>query len=119
MPAVEGARDRVADPEEAERLIGCLSLEDRAIWATAIYAGLRLGELQALGWDDIDLNARLIRVEWSWDKKVGRVRPKSSAGRRPAYASGPVVRSVGVRSRSVVRLRWPVAAVAAPLAVLK
>jgi len=47
-----------------------------------MYAGLRLGELQALSWENIDLDGELIRVEWSWDKKAGRVPPKSRAGKR-------------------------------------
>ncbi|HEV3321853.1 MAG TPA: tyrosine-type recombinase/integrase [Solirubrobacteraceae bacterium] len=82
LPAVEGVRDRIASPEEAAELIGALPVEDRAVWATAMYAGLRLGELQALGWENIDLDGDLIRVEWSWDKKAGRVLPKSRAGKR-------------------------------------
>ena len=82
LPAVEGVRDRVADPEEASELLAILPDEDRGVWATAMYAGLRLGELQALDWSDIDLELGRLRVEWSWDKKVGRVSPKSRAGKR-------------------------------------
>jgi len=55
---------------------------DRALWATALYAGLRRGELQALRWTDVDLDAGLIRVERSWDPKAGPIEPKSRAGRR-------------------------------------
>jgi hypothetical protein len=49
-PAVRGRRDRIAIPSEAATLGDTLPLSDRAIWATALYAGLRLGELQALDW---------------------------------------------------------------------
>jgi integrase len=35
---------------------------DRAIWATALYAGLRYGELRALRWSSIDLASGSIRV---------------------------------------------------------
>jgi integrase len=55
---------------------------DRSLWATATYAGLRLGELQALRWDDVDLAAGLIRVGRSWDKKAGAIEPKSRVGRQ-------------------------------------
>ncbi len=48
LPAVRGRRDRVARPEEARALIAALPVGDRALWATALYAGLRRGELQAL-----------------------------------------------------------------------
>jgi integrase len=55
---------------------------DRAVWAMAFYAGLRLGELQALRDEDVDLAAGLIYVRHSWDKKAGLIEPKSAAGRR-------------------------------------
>jgi integrase len=44
LPAVRGRRDRIASPDEAARLLASLD-RDRALWATAMYAGLRLGEL--------------------------------------------------------------------------
>ena len=44
---------------------------DRALWATALYAGLRLGELQALHWNDIDLDHNLIHIQRSWDRTAG------------------------------------------------
>src|SRR5262245_648863 len=57
LPAVEGVRKRVADPAEAKRLLEALPEQDRALWATAFYAGLRNGELRALRVEDIDLEA--------------------------------------------------------------
>jgi integrase len=83
LPAVRGTRDRVASPEEAAALIAALpSLADRTLWATAFYAGLRCGELRALRWADVDLDAGVIRVEASWDRVAGPVAPKSRSGRR-------------------------------------
>ena len=82
LPAVRGGRDRVASPDEAERLIRALSADDRALWATALYAGLRRGELMALRWPDVDLAAGVIRVERSWDAVEGYIEPKSAVGRR-------------------------------------
>ena len=82
LPAVRGRRDRVARPAEARDLVAALGEADRALWATALYAGLRRGELQALRWSDVDLEAGLIRVERSWDPKAGPIAPKSRAGRR-------------------------------------
>lgn len=81
LPAVRGTRDRIASPDEAALLLGALS-RDRALWATGVYAGLRLGELRALTWECVDLERRIIRVEWSWDPQEGRIAPKSRAGLR-------------------------------------
>jgi integrase len=82
LPAVEGTRERVADPGEAQTLLEALPEKDRALWATAFYAGLRNGELRALRVDDVDLEAGLLRVERSWDDVEGAVDPKSKAGAR-------------------------------------
>lgn len=82
LPAMEGARDHIASPVEAAALLAALPERDRAIWATAMYAGLRRGELLALRWEDVDLAADVIHVERSWDAKEGAVGPKSRAGRR-------------------------------------
>ncbi|MDP9262445.1 MAG: site-specific integrase, partial [Actinomycetota bacterium] len=66
----------------AAALIKAVPLSDRAIWATAVYAGLRLGELQALDWNQIDLEKNLINVERSWDRIAGFIAPKSRSGER-------------------------------------
>ena len=83
LPAVRGKRDRIASPGEAVALIAALPEADRAVWATAMYAGLRRGELMELRWSDVDLAAGVIRVERSWDPKEGEVvQTKSRAGNR-------------------------------------
>jgi integrase len=82
LPAVRGRRERTASPVEAAALVATVPEEDRALWATAFYAGLRLGELQALRDEDVDLAAGVIRVERSWDKAEGVIEPKSRAGKR-------------------------------------
>jgi len=82
LPAVRGKRDRIVSPDEAEALLAALAEHDRALWATALYGGLRRGELQALCWNDVDLATGVIRVERAWDVQEGPIEPKSRAGRR-------------------------------------
>jgi integrase len=82
LPVVRSERDRVAAPTEVGPLLDALPPSDRAIYATALYAGLRAGELQALQWDDIDLDTNLIHVRRTWDRQAGFVAPKSRSGNR-------------------------------------
>ena len=124
LPAVRGSRDRIARPEEARALIAAVPEGDRALWATALYAGLRRGELQALRWADVDLEAGLIRVERSgtrgrarssrrgepddagsrsWDRSAASSPPTGCASRAQETAS----RWVGERGGSP-RVRPPV-----------
>lgn len=84
LPAPRGRRDRIASPEEAAQLLRAIPTSaDRATWATALYGGLRAGELQGLGWSAIDLAAGTIAVERAYDPKAHEfIAPKSRAGRR-------------------------------------
>ena len=60
-------RERFATPDEAVKLLAAVPESDRAVWATAMYAGLRRGEIMALRWTDIDLKIGTIDVARSWD----------------------------------------------------
>jgi integrase len=83
LPAVRGRRERIASPREAEQLLAALPARDRPVWATALYAGLRRGELMALRWDDVDLANGVVRIERAYDEKARvEIDPKSRAGRR-------------------------------------
>ena len=69
LPASSAKRERIPSATEATRLIDTLPERDRALWATALYGGLRRGELLALRWEDVDLASGRIRVERSWDER--------------------------------------------------
>lgn len=82
LPVARGRRERIATAVEAGRLLDAVPDADRPIWATAFYAGLRRGELQALRRSDIDLSRAEISVHRSWDQHEGPIAPKSKAGTR-------------------------------------
>jgi integrase len=82
LPSGRKKRDRVASPGEAASLLVALPDSERALWATAFYAGLRRGELRALRWVDVNLGSSEISVERSWDQVKGPLDPKSDAGQR-------------------------------------
>jgi len=83
LPAVRSQRERGAAPAEVGPLLDAL----RAIYATALFAGLRLGELQALQWEEIDLDANLIHVRRSWD--LGRHEEPLVQPPRPDHPDAP------------------------------
>jgi integrase len=82
LPAIRSGRDRIVSPDEAAQLLDALPECDRGLWATAMYAGLRRGELQALRWEDIELDRGVIHVRHGWDAKEGEIGPKSQKGER-------------------------------------
>lgn len=87
LPSGGTARDRIAPPAEAIALLGALERkDDRAIMATAFFAGLRRGELMALRWDCVDLDVRTLTVHKDRGSYDPRTRtfgpPKSKAGAR-------------------------------------
>jgi integrase len=87
LPSGGEARDRIASPDEADRLLAVLSEPERAIYATALYAGLRRGELMALRVADVDLDADVIHIDrdrGSYDPQAKTFGPpKSDAAARP------------------------------------
>jgi integrase len=85
LPTGEATRPkRIASAAEAQALLEALDERDRPLWATAFYAGLRRGKLQALRWCNVDLGASRISVEPSWDQYEGPIEPKSRFSRRTA-----------------------------------
>jgi integrase len=82
MPAIRGRRDRIVSPEQARELLAALPERERPLWACAMYAGLRRGELQALRWEDVDLEGGVIHVRRGWDAIEGEITPKSAKGKR-------------------------------------
>ena len=81
-PATSRKRERVASPDEARTLIEALPEADRALWATAMYAGLRAGELRALRVSAVDLDRNVIQVVAGWDDVEGEIATKTQSGRR-------------------------------------
>lgn len=89
LPTGEQARDRIASRSEAAQLVAALPPRDQAALGLALYAGLRLGELLALEWSAVDLDAGTIRVVRAWDPQAQLyVEPKSRAGHRTVPIAG-------------------------------
>ena len=82
VPAARNGRERFATPTEAQQLLAAVPERDRGVWATALYAGLRCGEIAALRWTDVDLKAGTISVTRSYHQVHGFGATKSRNRRR-------------------------------------
>jgi integrase len=68
----------VLSAEEAEAVIRAApSVTEAALYRTAIGTGLRIGELRALRWGDVDFGRRLVHVRWAF-ARYDLDRPKSN-----------------------------------------
>jgi integrase len=66
---------------EADRLVAHAGHWRRVV-LLAIRTGLRIGELQALRWRDVDLDARRVHVRRSWSEHAGEFGPPKSGRAR-------------------------------------
>jgi integrase len=91
---------RVLAPAQIDALLfAAADLQDRAIFALAAYAGLRVGELRALRWEGIDFERHVIRVRESY--VLGEFQlPKSGRVR-----SVPLIRQARTHVTALVTLR--------------
>jgi integrase len=88
LPSPAPKEVEIIAPEVASRMLAAAPERDRALWATALYAGLRYGELRALRWGAVDLAGGTIRVRESWDAKEGSIAPKTRTSQRTTPMPG-------------------------------
>lgn len=88
LPASSPKEVEIVAPEVAARMLAATPPQDRGLWATALYAGLRYGELRALRWGAVDLAGGTIRVRESWDATEGSIDPKTRTSQRTTPMPG-------------------------------
>jgi integrase len=102
---------RFCTREEVKLRIATAPKRDRALWATAFYAGLRRGELMALDAADIDLAGGRLHIRRAYDPVEGVfIDPKSYAGRRRVPIAGAlrdILDSADLPQRGLVFGRAP------------
>lgn len=87
LPLDRSKRDKITPPTEIKLRLDLLEPKDRPVWATGFYAGLRLGEITRLRWDEVDLANGKIHVTDFIDET------KTEAGER-AVPILPVLRDL-------------------------
>jgi integrase len=114
-PKVQVGEMAILDPDGIAKLIADLRghlMYPRAI--VALFTGMRLGEILALRWLNVDLDAKLIRVREALEEtKAHGVRfksPKSKAGRRDIGLPDIVVEALREHRRQQLELRMALGA---------
>jgi integrase len=95
--------------DEAQRLMD-VTRDDRLgnLFATALYTGMRQGELHGLSWPDLDLDAGVVRVRQAVqkiDKQWQFVEPKSANARRTVPLCEPAVEVLRRQKEQVRAMR--------------
>lgn len=81
QPVRRPSEFRVLSPEEVHALArAAADQQDAALYTTAAFTGLRLGEVRALRWRDVDFGLRVIHVRRAFTQKSEDV-PKSGRAR--------------------------------------
>jgi integrase len=115
-PRVPHHEIRPLTPEDAHKLIDA-SCDDRlrALYVCALGTGMRQGELLALRWDDVDLDAQTLSVRHTLARVEGRLvrlEPKSDRSRRTLVLPETVLaalrphRTRQLMDRLVAGRRW-------------
>jgi integrase len=73
---------RMLRPDEIDALLRAATPSYRAILATAIFTGLRQGELLGLTWADIDFGEAVVHVRRQLDRTGERTAPKTAKASR-------------------------------------
>jgi integrase len=76
-PAVWGREQRILTRDEIRRLLTAARPQHRALLATAVFTGLRQGELLALTWSNIDFDGGAVKVREALDRQGRRIQPKT------------------------------------------
>jgi integrase len=89
-----GIGDNVPTAEEVNALMDRAEPHLRSLLVTAIFTGMRGGELRALTWENVDFERKVIRVRQAADAWGTIGRPKTAAGEREIPMTSMVVNTL-------------------------
>ena len=81
-PAVWTGEQKILKREEIRRLLFAAPPRFRTLLATAVFTGLRQGELLGLRWAEVDFEQSALKVRSSLDRQGRRSEPKTRHARR-------------------------------------
>jgi integrase len=108
-PKVAAEEMRILSPEQVVELPALLSSHELGAAAvTALFTGLRRGELLALRWGNVDLDGKVIRVRESLEETKAGLRfkgPKSKAGVRDITLPAIVIETLREQRKQLLERR--------------
>lgn len=91
---------RPLTPDEARKLIEAVRGDKlEALYVLAVHTGMRQGELLALKWENVDLNAGVIRIRHTLARSRGRIAlgdTKTKGSRRTVYLTDTAVEALRI-----------------------
>jgi integrase len=85
LPKETEFKFRAMPIERVKQFLEAMPRRDRLAWGLAFLAGLRIGEIQALRWADVDLEGRCRWIQYSWSRKLLKFLPvKTDSSNRMA-----------------------------------
>ncbi len=95
LPGRKRRQMRTLDAQQARALLTeARGTRWEALLAVAVYTGMRIGEILALRWRDVDLGKRTIRVEHSLTRSKVIGETKTAAGRRTISLPEPCIEAL-------------------------
>lgn len=88
LPKVEEPEIEIPTKEEIRKVIAGSEGKQRAVICMAVFAGMRMGEIRALRWPNVDFETGVIRVRECLDRWNAPKKPKSKAGLRDIPMAG-------------------------------
>jgi integrase len=116
-PAAVAKRERrILTRQEIEGLLGAVDPRHRALLTTAVFTGVRLGELLGLKWMDVDFDEDVIRVrrQLGRDGQVAELRRRRHGARSTC---SPISRACCASTKRSRRSRCPTTSSLRPLQV--
>jgi integrase len=98
-PRVSRKERPVLNRDEIGRLLEAAPPLERTLLATAIFTGLRQGELLGLRWKDIDFDNQVIRVRSALDRRRRHVPPKTQHALRDVVLMPALAQALGTSRR--------------------
>lgn len=109
-PRPEPVEMHTLTSEQVRRLLEVAPARDRPLYLLAVSTGMRLGELLALRWADVDLKGGSLRVVATLRHLSGEpatfATPKTAHSRRRVELSKSVVAALGAHKVATIEERW-------------